>query len=232
MKEAINASEQVLGHSVDKAHKEDLGVWARRITLWLTWFMRWFSGHWLFMANLAVGFFYVGLPLLAPALMHAGHKGAARLIYTIFRPLCHQLPERSFFLYGQRWVYSYEQLSQVLGGLVPQRYVGAEGLGFKVAVCQRDVAIYLTILLCGLVFNGLRKRLQPLPLKAFGLLIIPLAVDGLGQLLGLWTSTWWSRAFTGGLFGLACVWLAYPYLERGMSEVHDEAVRALDEWER
>ncbi len=27
------------------------------------------------------------------------------------------------------------------------------------------------------------------------------------------------RVITGGLFGLATVWLAYPYLEMGMEEV-------------
>lgn len=204
-------------------------LWTRRLTYTLTVFLRWFSSHWLLLANLAVGL-YLGLPILAPVLQHAGHPGAANLIHIIFRLLCHQLPERSFFLYGERWAYSYEQLGQMLGGLVPQRYMGEQGIGFKMAVCQRCMGIYLAMLLAGLAFVWLRRRLRPLSFKLFGLMMVPVGIDGLGQLLGLWTSPWWSRVITGGLFGLACAWLAYPYLERGMEEVHQEAARTLKEW--
>jgi len=62
------------------------------------------------------------------------------------------------------------------------------------------------------------------------LFLAAIAIDGLGQLFGLWTSTWWSRVLTGGLFGLGCFWLTYPHLERGMSEVRQESRRALKEW--
>ena len=201
-------------------------VWTRRITYGLTLFMRWFSAHWLLMANLAVGL-YISLPLLAPVLVHAGHERLGNLVYLMFRPLCHQLPERSFFLYGGKCVYSYEELGQLTGGLVPDRFLGSEGIGFKTAVCQRCLAIYPVMLIGGLLFAWLRKRLRFLPLKAFAIMVFPLAVDGLGQLFGLWTSTWWSRLLTGGLFGLSCVWLGYPYLERGMREVHSEAEKTL-----
>ena len=118
----------------------------------------------------------------------------------------------------------------MLGGLVPQRYMGEQGIGFKMAVCQRCMGIYLAMLLAGLAFVWLRRRLRPLSFKLFGLMMVPVGIDGLGQLLGLWTSPWWSRVITGGLFGLACAWLAYPYLERGMEEVHQEAARTLKEW--
>ena len=206
-------------------------VWARRITYVLSVFMRWISAHWLLLVNLFVGL-YLGLPILAPLLMGTGHVRVANLIYLIFKPLCHQLPERSFFLFGQQWVYSYDQLSALLRGVeVPARYVGNPEIGFKTAVCQRDVAIYLFMFLAGILFVGLRGWLKPLPFKWFAVLITPMAVDGLGQLFGLWSSTWWSRLFTGGLFGMACVWLAYPYLEQGMREVRRETGTALHDWE-
>jgi len=204
-------------------------IWARRITYVLTHFMRWFSAHWLAMANLAV-LLYVALPVLAPALMQAGHERLANGIYLIFRPLCHQIPERSFFLYGPQPIYSYEELSALVGGLVPQRYVGAAEIGFKVAVCQRCVAVFGLMLIGGLLFGAVRRWLRPLPIKAFGLMLVPMAIDGFGQLFGLWTSSWVSRLITGGLFGLAIVWLTYPYLEQGMREVHDAARQTLAAW--
>lgn len=113
---------------------------------------------------------------------------------------------------------------------MPLRYNGAQGVGFKVAICQRDVAIYLAMFIAGLAFTWLRRRLKPLAIKKFVALCAPMAIDGLGQLFGLWVSTWWSRVLTGGLFGVACVWLAYPYLERGMNEVHQEMSITLDGW--
>ncbi len=191
--------------------------------------MRWFSAHWLALANLAV-FLYIAFPMLAPILMKVGDARAGRLLYTLFSPLCHQLPERSFFLFGQRAAYSYAELAQFLGGEVPRRYIGDAVLGYKVAICQRDVAIYGAMFLAGLAFGALRRRLKPLPLRAFLLLLLPLAVDGTGQLVGLWESTPLSRLLTGGLFGAALVWLAYPHLEVGMAEVHQAAGEIISSW--
>jgi uncharacterized membrane protein len=202
---------------------------SRRITYLLSHVVRCFGAHWLAVANLAFAL-YVGLPVLAPVLMESGHEGAARFIYTIFRPLCHQLPERSFFLFGPESVYSHEELALRLGGWVPSRYIGTLGLGFKMAMCERCVAIYGVMLLAGLLFGLVRGHIRPLPLIGFGLLILPTAIDGGGQLIGLWTSTWWLRLLTGALFGIACVWLAYPHIERGMREVFVETDRSLREW--
>ena len=209
-----------------------LDIWTQRLTRFVTALVRWISVHWLLVANLSLGA-YTGLPALAPVLMQTGYLRAANLLYTAFKPLCHQLPERSFFLFGQQLVYSYSELSRFLGGAeVPARYIGAPVLGFKIAVCERDVAINLTMFLFGVVFIMLRRWFKPLPVKAFVAMIIPMAIDGTGQLIGLWTSTWWSRLGTGFLFGLACVWLTYPYVEQGMNEVRTETARALQQWQR
>ena len=62
------------------------------------------------LANLFWGL-YVGLPLLAPVLMDAGWTTPAKIIYIVYRPLCHQLPERSYFLGGPEHVYSAEELA-------------------------------------------------------------------------------------------------------------------------
>ena len=215
---------------VTKQHAKPSDVWARRVTYILTHFMRWFGTHWLALANVAVAL-YVGLPVLAPVLMQAGHERLAGAIYLVFRPLCHQMPERSYFIFGDRLVYSYETLSALLGGLVPQRWVGAAEIGYKVAVCQRCAAIFGFMLFGGLLFATVRHTLKPLSLKGFGALLVPMAIDGLGQLFHLWSSSWVSRTLTGGLFGLALIWLTYPYLEEGMREVREAAQRTLREWQ-
>ena len=200
---------------------------SRRLTVILTSILRFVSAHWLLLANLTIAL-YIGLPVLAPVLMWLGAAQAGNLIYRLFAPLCHQLPERSFFLFGPQATYSFQQLQSILG-TVPARYIGSATLGYKIAVCERDVAIYGAMLLGGIAFSGLRHVIKPLPVKVFLLLIAPMAIDGFGQLFGAWTSTWLSRVLTGGLFGIACIWFAYPYLEMGMRDVLKESKSILAE---
>lgn len=192
----------------------------------------WLARHWLALFNLAVAAF-VGLPFLAPLLMEAGLTGPARLIYTIYAPTCHQLPDRSFFFFGPQVTPSVADLEashaipaglSILQRLAP-RFVGNPTTGYKVAICERDTAIYSAILLNGLLFGALRPALRrrgkmpKMPLWLFALFVLPAALDGFTQLLGLRTSTWYLRLITGALFGAGLVWLAYPYVEEAMSDV-------------
>ncbi len=201
-----------------KEGSDRASVWAVRITAILNRLVHAFAKHWLLAANMFIAA-SVALPVLAPALMATGHESAGRAIYTLFGPFCHQLPERSFFLFGSQLTYSLEELELLIGPDVPLRYIGQLALGFKMALCQRDMALYLAMLISGLAFGFLRKWLRPLPFRFFVLLSVPIALDGLGQLLALWESTWWSRVISGALFGMACVWLVYPYVESGMRDV-------------
>jgi uncharacterized membrane protein len=189
-----------------------------RVTNILNSVVRAFAKHWLFATNAVIAV-SVALPVLAPALMAAGYSSVGRAIYTLFAPFCHQLPERSFFLFGPQLTYSLRELEQWIGPQVPLRYIGDPALGYKMALCQRDMALYAAMLIFGLAFSFLRGRLRPLPLKLFVLLCVPITLDGLGQLLALWESTWWSRVLSGALFGMACAWLVYPYVESGMRDV-------------
>ena len=179
--------------------------------------------HWVAVFSLALAL-YVGLPFLAPALMQVGLTGPARLIYLIYSPACHQLPDRSYFLFGEQPVYTLEELESaaVLPGsglLERRRFIGDETLGWKVALCERDVAIYGSMLLAGMLFALLRGRVGRLPLPVFVLFVIPIAVDGLSQLFGLRTSNWWLRTLTGALFGVGVVWLVYPYIQESMDDI-------------
>ena len=192
--------------------------WTPRLTSVLNRLIRALAQHWLLMFNTAIAA-YALLPVVSPVLMATGHPGLGRLIHTLYGLTCHQLPERSFFLFGPRLAYTLQQLQRLVGPEVPVRYLGDAIIGYKVVVCERDIATYLAFLSAGLVFALVRRRLQPLPVRGFLLFCLPMAVDGLGQLVGMWESTWWSRVATGALFGIACVWLAYPYIESAMREV-------------
>jgi uncharacterized membrane protein len=174
--------------------------------------------HWLLIANIVLGIQAL-LPAAAPVLMVCGRPWLGQVLYTLYSPLCHQLPERSFFLFGPQLTYTLQELEHILGPNVPLRYIGDPVIGYKMAVCQRDVGTYAAMWLASLAYVPLRRRLRPLPLRVFAMLCLPIALDGFGQLLGLWDSTPWRRVATGALFGVACIWLSYPYLESGMKDV-------------
>ena len=187
------------------------------------WFTRFFLKHWLALANVALALSVI-FPLAAPLLMHAGYERAGRIAYLVYSPFCHQIPERSFFLFGREWVYSYGELARALRGDVPRRFMGNALLGYKMAICQRDMAIYAIGLASGLLFGLVRHRWRRITLRWFALMSLPMAVDGFGQLFGLWTSTWVSRLATGGLFGFAMVRLAFPLIEEALAAARNSAV--------
>jgi len=212
-------------------------TWARRINRAVLSFSR----HWLAMVNLLV-FTYIALPFAASGLMNAGYVRPASVIYSIYGPMCHQLAFRSWFLFGEQPAYprelagtdweSYGEATGLSesGTSAAREFVGNERLGYKVALCERDVAIYGAILLSGLIFALVRKRLKPLPIWAWLLFgIVPIALDGVSQLvfgmplpifsaLPLRESTPFLRSLTGALFGVANVWLSFPYVEESMNE--------------
>lgn len=203
-------------------------------------FSRWFSNHYMVLLNL-FSFFYVFLAVLAPTFMEIGWEPPARVIYTVYRPLCHQLAFRSFFLFGEQPFYPRE-LAGVEGVITfgeatgfdendlvaARQFLGNETLGYKMALCQRDIAIYAAILLFGLVFSLTGKKIKPLPWYLWLIIGLgPIGLDGFSQLLSqvglgifdwlpLRESTPFLRALTGGLFGLATAWFGFPYLEESV----------------
>jgi uncharacterized membrane protein len=58
-----------------------------------------------------------------------------------------------------------------------------------------------------------------MPLWVYALTVIPIAVDGLSQLVGLRESNYLLRLITGGLFGLSTAWLFAPYVQSAMADI-------------
>jgi uncharacterized membrane protein/glutaredoxin len=211
---------------------------SRGQAIFLNRFLFAISRHWLALFNLLV-LLYVGIPFLAPLFMKAGLEGPARLIYSIYSPLCHQLPYRSWFLFGEQAAYPLAaagvggETFQDISSIAPydlstvRLLIGDAQIGYKVALCERDVAIYGAILLGGLLFALVRHRLKPIPVWMWFVVgILPIALDGGSQLLSalpffnfpIRESTPILRTITGTLFGLANVGLAYPYVEEAMQD--------------
>jgi uncharacterized membrane protein len=212
--------------------KSEMGVRLNRGLLF-------FTKHWVAFFNLFV-LIYIGLPLSAPVLMNAGMTTPATWIYKIYAPMCHQLAYRSWFLFGEQAVYPVEaaQMSGLatyedITGLDPndlragRDFIGSDEFGYKVAMCQRDMAIWGGILVAGMLFGLFRKHVKPLPILIWLLVgIVPVALDGGTQLFSslpilpfpVRESTPVLRTVTGFLFGFMNIWLAYPYVEESMTE--------------
>lgn len=151
-------------------------------------FNRWFEAHWLLTFNVLWGIF-ITLPWLAPVFMAAGLTTAGRIVYFIYNFFCHQLPERSWFLFGPGFSYTQAQIAEGWGRplsaigneLVRRQFVGTAELGWKVAWSDRMVAMYGSIFLFGLLFALVRRRrrlVKGIPWWLFFLFVLPLAVDG------------------------------------------------------
>ncbi len=209
----------------------------------------WISRHYLLLLNLIL-FLYAGLPFLAPTLMEVNATAPARLIYAMYSPLCHQFAFRSFFLFGEQPYYPLKEagltgiktLDQITGlqdlsnpfspsRLGARQFVGNPIVGFKVALCERDVAIYGAIFIFGLIYGLTKRKLPPLHWTLWLLIGLgPIGLDGFSQLFSQFNWSWLAtldpyrestpflRVFTGFLFGFMTAWFAYPNIEESMSE--------------
>lgn len=202
----------------------------------------WFSRHYVLLFNLLV-VLYLGMAFLAPILMKLGLETSARPLYSLYRPVCHQLGFRSFYLFGEQPFYprdlaglgSYQSFTSASG--IPEtdiraasEFLGSERMGYKLALCQRDVAIYMAILLFGLVFGLTKRCIKEIPWYIWIFLgIFPIALDGGTQLvsqLGLGFLSWFPtrestpylRALSGALFGFFTAWLGYPLVESSVQD--------------
>jgi uncharacterized membrane protein len=141
----------------------------------------WLAHHWL---ELFLGLYggWVIVPFLAPWFMHIGWSGAGTAIYLAYSLFCHQLPERSFFLFGQKPMYSLAEIQAAWGNtinpLVLRQFTGNETMGWKVAWSDRMISFYTSVWLFALAWWPLRRKVRPLSWWGFALLLVPIALDG------------------------------------------------------
>lgn len=167
--------------------------------------------HWLLIFG-AFGGLYVGLPWLAPIFMQLGWTGAGNAIYAVYSTQCHQLPQRSYFLFGEKPMYSLAEVQAAWqdtnNPAILRQFIGNPQMGWKVAWSDRMVSMYTGIFFAGLVFGLVRKRLKPLSIWGFILLALPMAIDGgthmISDVFGIGTgfrdSNAWLAMLTGNLF--------------------------------
>ena len=99
----------------------------------------------------------------------------SKVVYSLGDRLCHQKPERSFFLNGNQMPFC-ARCTAIWVGLVI-------GLGIMVFYrIQLDEKFFLLIIIC----------------------LVPIGIDGIGQLLNFWESLNIIRVITGLLAGIIC----------------------------
>jgi uncharacterized membrane protein len=161
--------------------------------------VQWGLRHWLLLIN-SGAILYAGLPWLSPLAKASGHPLIGEFLFRIYTPLCHQLPERSFFVCGH-----------------------------QVGFCHRCAALYSSIVVAGLLFGLLRRHIRPISLKIGGLLLLPILIDGLTHMVddlsglgfrgggdAIGTLNFWLRMITGALVGVVMLLAVYPRVERDL----------------
>lgn len=127
----------------------------------------------------------------APLLLANSFPVASAFCYFPFSHLCHQNPERSFFI-----------------------------MQYPIALCHRCSGIYLGFFL-GTIFARifhqtlLTKNPSHTRQAQVFVAVVPLVLDALLPFTGLWSGTWLSRFLTGIVFG----YLIAPILVKAIEEL-------------
>lgn len=141
----------------------------------------WLSRNWFFLFVAGYGL-WVWAPFLAPLFMRLGWEGPANGVYFIYSFFCHQLPERSYFLFGSQVSYSLSQIQAVwmdtINPLLLRKFTGTSEMGWKVAWSDRMISFYGGVWLSALIWYPLRRRTRSLPLWGLVLFLLPMALDG------------------------------------------------------
>ncbi len=128
---------------------------------------------------------FMSLIIGAPLLLAGGHAFWGLTIVQAFSFVCHQIPERSFFI-----------------------------AGYPFAVCSRCTGIYAGFTIATLLYplvRSLRQTEAP-PRKWLFIATAPLAIDFALGYFDIWANTHSSRFATGALLGAVSVFYIMPGL--------------------
>jgi uncharacterized membrane protein len=174
-------------------------------------FVNFINKYWFYAFSLGYGLF-IGLPFLAPVLMEFELTRLAKAIYTVYSFLCHQFPQRSFFLFGEKFMYSLTEIQnawQVTNNpMVLRKFVGNPEMGWKIAWSDRMIFMYSSILIMAWIWYPFRKKLTSIPIWGLILLLTPMALDGITHMIsdlagigqGFRDSNVWLAGFTNFSF--------------------------------
>ena len=137
--------------------------------------------HWFEIFLLIYGL-WVFVPFFAPLFMQIGWTGAGKAIYFIYSFFCHQLPERSFFLFGEKTMYSLNEIQaawqDTINPMILRQFIGNETMGWEIAWSDRMISFYTSVWLFAVIWYPFRRSIKPLAWWEFMLLLLPIALDG------------------------------------------------------
>ena len=145
--------------------------------------LRWPVLVWLTTAMLTLAF--VSLVVVAPVVLAHGHNSSAFVLYEMFRHVCHQIPERAFYVEG-----------------------------YPLAVCARCAGIYFGFAAGVLLYPLVRSlRRGDAPARKWLLIALaPTLLDFALGISGIWENTHLSRSVTGALLGAVGAFYVVPGL--------------------
>ncbi|MDP1715727.1 MAG: DUF2085 domain-containing protein [Anaerolineales bacterium] len=176
--------------------------------------LQWISTHW-FETFLIMYGLWVFLPYFAPVFMQIGWTGAGKSIYFFYSFFCHQLPERSFFWFGDKTMYSLSEIQaawqNTSNPMILRQFIGNETMGWKIAWSDRMISFYTSVWFFAVLWYTMRRKIKPLSWWGFILLLLPIAMDGgthmfsdfagIGQ--GFRDTNQWLAALTNNAFPAA-----------------------------
>src|SRR5438093_13588 len=93
--------------------------------------------------------------------MAARADGVARGLYRFFHLFCEQSASRSFFVCGPRLTLSRDDLTPFDDLASRHPFVGNAKVGWKMALCERCLAIFTGLLAFGVTYGAAKRRLRP-----------------------------------------------------------------------
>ncbi len=156
--------------------------------------------------------------------MLSNHKHAGYMLYDAYIVACHQMPQRSYCVFNDSPLHIADcsqkgfNIIKTDEDVRPREVLNPKTntVGYEFGVCARCTWFYISLIFGILAYvyvYGKDSDENP-NIWLLILAIIPLAIDGTGQLLGFWTSTNNMRMVTGALSGFFGGYFIMPIVNR------------------